>query len=448
MCRQCACGQICRSSGAESIAFGKLLQAGLIEMVQQRSASGKVANVPGADLLLAFESIRAGKEPEFTFTAVVEGSGRHACDPNELTLVSCRPLHDDALLQVPFAGLLLRDAREAHTVPKISLSSPLGRSSLGPLVHLHDDELVAQLLCWPKGPLPEQIRVHRLLWGMPDLDDGGYDTVEVLGVAETKTFNKSDTSSIAPRAPDDDDFLQAFSEPKARATKRKAQGKAKAKAKAIAGPMPLGLDLDDFPDRLAKDLSDIMDEHDVALEDVHLVAKHLDSSTVMEEQAEEEEKAELKKDEEKYGKEKEDVPELVPAGPAAVDEEKYGKEKEDVPEPVPAGPAAVDSDYDYQKLLTELGLEEGSTIGTRFELFTREPRRNVGLVHTIGKGLKATCKIHKSCSCWVTSGERPQVLSELTRWIAASVAVTQDQHDDMAVDLKVRLGMKVRKKKG
>ena len=85
VCRQCLCGQICRSSGGESIAFGKLLQAGLIEMVQQRSASGKVANVPGADLLLAFESIRAGKEPEFTFTAVVEGSGRHACDPNELT---------------------------------------------------------------------------------------------------------------------------------------------------------------------------------------------------------------------------------------------------------------------------------------------------------------------------------------------------------------------------
>ena len=68
------------------------------------------------------------------------------------------------------------------------------------------------------------------------------------------------------------------------------------------------------------------------------------------------------------------------------------------------------------------------------------------MLHTVGDGLKATCKAHTKCFCWVSCpiDKRLDVLVALTKWIAESEAHGPDKHYDKSVELKRSFGMKVR----
>ena len=87
----------------------------LVDLVKRCSPGHKVANVPSADLVIALEETRKGMPPEFTFASIVEGSGRHGAEQDELTFVCCLPIHTDQPVALPFAGLLLRDSRLEYT---------------------------------------------------------------------------------------------------------------------------------------------------------------------------------------------------------------------------------------------------------------------------------------------------------------------------------------------
>ena len=70
----------------------------------------------------------------------------------------------------------------------------------------------------------------------------------------------------------------------------------------------------------------------------------------------------------------------------------------------------------------------------------------IGLVHDVGNGLKATCKAHARCSCWISSAVGPKrmpALIELTQWLA-NPGDSAPSHLDPARAVKIKLGMKVR----
>jgi hypothetical protein len=57
---------------------------------------------------------------------------------------------------------------------------------------------------------------------------------------------------------------------------------------------------------------------------------------------------------------------------------------------------------------------------------------------------KATCSEHKLCYCWLNcNGRRDEGITGLIAWLGSS-NVSADKHAQMAIDLKVKFGMKVR----
>ena len=61
--------------------------------------------------------------------------------------------------------------------------------------------------------------------------------------------------------------------------------------------------------------------------------------------------------------------------------------------------------------------------------------------------LKATCRRHKDCVCWVstTVDSRQAVMVELLAWLRQGVDVTNKiQHEDLANEVKRWFGMRVR----
>ena len=80
--------------------------------------------------------------------------------------------------------------------------------------------------------------------------------------------------------------------------------------------------------------------------------------------------------------------------------------------------------------------------------------RLVGQLHTVGKGPKATCKVHASCVCWVSlhsAGDADALLQDLTAWVSEAAGDPQasaEQHQISAYGLKVKWGMKPRKQPG
>jgi hypothetical protein len=80
--------------------------------------------------------------------------------------------------------------------------------------------------------------------------------------------------------------------------------------------------------------------------------------------------------------------------------------------------------------------------------------RLVGQLHTVGKGPKATCKVHASCVCWVSlhsAGDADALRQDLTAWVSEAAGdppASAEQHQISAYHLKVKWGMKPRKPPG
>ena len=131
------------------------------------------------------------------------------------------------------------------------------------------------------------------------------------------------------------------------------------------------------------------------------------------------------------GDREDEVPELAGAEPgvaelAAADE---------VPGPEPAAPPPP-----YP--LVEL----------RRGVFCNQAGLQVGMIHGIGPGQKATCQVHADCVCWVSRQAGSQELgSALKGWlreVAGAEPPTAAQHAASAYSLKVEFGMRPRRPPG
>ena len=85
-------------------------------------------------------------------------------------------------------------------------------------------------------------------------------------------------------------------------------------------------------------------------------------------------------------------------------------------------------------------------------VFCNQAGLQVGLIHRIGPGQKATCKVHADCVCWVSRQADSQELgSALKGWLremASAEPPTAAQHAASAYRLKVAFGMRPRKLPG
>ena len=99
-----------------------------------------------------------------------------------------------------------------------------------------------------------------------------------------------------------------------------------------------------------------------------------------------------------------------------------------------SGPAAANSRWAH------LGIVE---MGWRC-FFTPEGRP-LGRLHNIGPdGLKATCRRHHQCACWLTKPtDKERALGDLVEWVARASDDSQ-AHSQAAFDVKVKHGMKLR----
>ena len=74
----------------------------------------------------------------------------------------------------------------------------------------------------------------------------------------------------------------------------------------------------------------------------------------------------------------------------------------------------------------------------------------LGVLHRVNdQGLKLTCKKHPKCVCWVSfrNHDKDETAMKLFQWLSDGLAGTAAQHEDMARDLKIALGMRIRAKK-
>ena len=195
--------------------------------------------------------------------------------------------------------------------------------------------------------------MHVLEWDAPNIPDGSFDTVLILGVAETQCWLVSEAVAVSQKKPPSgpDSFLQAFSEPKRRAlAKAKAKTKAKSKARAKVGLAAQAVPIaDGCPDNLVRDLELLVDEHDAAAFEVKQIADDWHEANELHERAAEEEQQELH------------------ANDAAGSGGAPGTGMDAVCAEHPNGGDCAGVD-DYSSVLEYLGLEEGSKIGARLEI--------------------------------------------------------------------------------
>lgn len=89
----------------------------------------------------------------------------------------------------------------------------------------------------------------------------------------------------------------------------------------------------------------------------------------------------------------------------------------------------------------------GSTVG-EVELMSGSVTKPLGAVKLLVNGingqesLKATCKQHKKCSCWISSSRNADLLFQ---WLADGRDLSADDHQNSAKQLKLSIGMKVKK---
>ena len=74
--------------------------------------------------------------------------------------------------------------------------------------------------------------------------------------------------------------------------------------------------------------------------------------------------------------------------------------------------------------------------------------RKCGIIREVAPGVKAMCRVHARCSCWVTkagpSMSSDMLKEDLIGWLARSVASSSEQHAKDAYDIKVKHGMRPR----
>lgn len=106
--------------------------------------------------------------------------------------------------------------------------------------------------------------------------------------------------------------------------------------------------------------------------------------------------------------------------------------------------SADEPEKQEQNKWAEFGLSEQS-FGNFVDIVGGESR---GKIHVAKEEtLTATCRSHKRCTCWfskvavISGGERA-----LVEWFAHGRTTTMEQHQDLARELKIQHGMRVRKK--
>ena len=95
-------------------------------------------------------------------------------------------------------------------------------------------------------------------------------------------------------------------------------------------------------------------------------------------------------------------------------------------------------------------LEKCGTSGVIANVYSRSgsTKRILGSVslmidHKSGaQSLKATCKVHSQCICWISNSRNADLLFD---WLADGRKKTKAGHADLSTELKKSIGMKVRK---
>ena len=99
-------------------------------------------------------------------------------------------------------------------------------------------------------------------------------------------------------------------------------------------------------------------------------------------------------------------------------------------------------------LMADLQMEKNAGLhGAKYEVGSLKDGKQLGVVRIVGNGLKATCRRHAQCVCWVNiaPNKRINLLASLMRWLAEGPGLSEDAHYLSCVALKVSFGVKVRR---
>ena len=109
------------------------------------------------------------------------------------------------------------------------------------------------------------------------------------------------------------------------------------------------------------------------------------------------------------------------------------------------------SETSMDTFLSTLGVEEQRVTGKRFDYFTTQGQKRIGMVHKMGdpgrgndvENLKATCKLHKGCTCWVhprTPFGGTVVLKDLIEWLQKGTECDENCHWNLSVAVRRKYG--------
>ena len=116
----------------------------------------------------------------------------------------------------------------------------------------------------------------------------------------------------------------------------------------------------------------------------------------------------------------------------------------------------IDNEESFLNFLEQNGLEDQEVTNRRVVLAKKGQPGNIGIIHCMmdphGLNLRATCKLHNKCKCWVqpkpSSGwSHFGLLSELVKWLLKSEHMDGLAHDEASVALRLRCGHQVRSRK-
>ena len=303
----------------------------------------------------------------------------------------------------------------------------------------------------------------RLACELSDSDGVGYDTLVVNWVLETVAIKPEEcleTRKANKMNLIQDDFMDIFAPDRRRKHKQQppaaglaggGEGGGNNSGAPIALVAPLADRMPDqveycgelehgIEDPLARDLLMILEQHGSDDAEVQELLRHVDDDAQLEERMEREHQEEEAREHEEIALE---LPrpacssaDPMPPSAGQVDQAQAAAR------PDPAG-------FDMAELLVGLGLRESTCSGNRFEFCTDDASSTpVGVVHTVGHGLKATCRAHAKdkCTLWVSSGigRRSEVMRELLCWLRQGLHENCSEHRSSATAVKQQFGMKVR----
>ena len=102
----------------------------------------------------------------------------------------------------------------------------------------------------------------------------------------------------------------------------------------------------------------------------------------------------------------------------------------------------------FEQLCLNCGLHQDKTVAGHYVLVANDSDRTVGLIHFIGGGvsIKATCKVHPKCHCWVSKcSERQEMVRDtLVQWIGKARSHTEQEHFVESNNVKRGFGMKIK----